>query len=75
MLREHRLHLGGDRRYLKLSWGSAHPEAACNTNKYAARRAVYIRYLLALSQQPARLQRRARQAHNIMHRWYCAACL
>lgn len=75
MLRDHRL--GGDRRYLKLSRGSAHPEAACviriNTRHVA--RCIYS--LLAPRVRGslcACMQRRARQAHNIMHRRYCAAC-
>lgn len=56
-------------RYLKLSRGSAHPEAGVrNTNKYASRPAVCA--LATCSRARVRMQR---QAHNIMHRRYCAA--
>lgn len=75
MLRDHRL--GGDRRYLKLSRGSAHPEAACVIRINTRHVARYIYSLLAPRVRGglcACMQRRARQAHNIMHRRYCAAC-
>lgn len=53
--------LGGDRRYLKLSRGSAHPEAACviriNTRHVAQ---CILGYSLARSRQPARLYATAR---------------